>query len=95
MPVEVAKVLRRMTQAGEIESSLATALHYRLMGLPIVLFPYARIGERVWELRNTVFVHDACFVALAEGLDSELATLDHRLVRSPGPRCRFLTPSDV
>ena len=95
MPVEVAKVLRRMTQFGEIESLLATAIHNRLMGLPIVLFPYARIGERVWELRNTVFIHDACFVALAEGLDADLATLDRRLTRAPGPRCRFLTPPDV
>jgi predicted nucleic acid-binding protein len=90
--MEVAKVLRRMTLGGSIGDSQAAAAHDRLMNLPVVLFPYTMVGRRVWELRNTVAVHDACFVALAEGLDAELATLDGNLARAPGPRCRFLAP---
>ena len=37
--------------------------------------------------------YDAWYVALAEALGSDLATLDERLVKADGPRCRFLTPA--
>jgi predicted nucleic acid-binding protein len=36
--------------------------------------------------------YDGWHVALAEALDLPLATLDGRLVKAEGPKCRFLTP---
>ena len=95
LPVEVAKVLRRMTQSNEIDDSQAFTAHQTLLSLSIALFPYSQTGQRVWQLRHTVTVQDACFVALAEGLDSDLVTFDLPLSRAPGPRCRFLTPPAV
>jgi predicted nucleic acid-binding protein len=34
-------------------------------------------------------MYDAWYVALAESLEAELATLDTRLARASGPRCGF------
>jgi len=47
----------------------------------------ARTGCR--ELRATLTIYDASFVALAEALNSELLTGDARLARAIGPRCRI------
>jgi predicted nucleic acid-binding protein len=39
-----------------------------------------------------VTCYDGWYVVVAELLDAPLATLDGRLVSSPGPRCQFLRP---
>ena len=63
-----------------------------LLFLRIDLFPYGPFAARVWELRGNLTSYDAWYVALAETLDAQLATLDLRLSRSPGPRCLFALP---
>ena len=63
-----------------------------LLELGVSLFPYAPLAQRIWELRGNVTAYDAWYVALAEALDCELATVDRRLSRAPGCRCPFLTP---
>ena len=92
---EVAGVLRRRTLAGEISDLGATTSYARLLAMPVELHEYGPYAARIWELRHTVIIKDAWFVALAEALDVPLATLDRRLTRAPGPRCRFLTPPTV
>ncbi len=89
---EVANILRRAEAAGGLDAAAATAAHADLARLDLVAFPYAPFAVRVWELRGNLTAYDAWYVALAEGLDAPLATCDERLARSPGPRCRFLTP---
>ena len=42
---------------------------------------------RCWELRDSLTVYDAAYVALAEALDTRLLTGDRRLSRAAGPRC--------
>jgi predicted nucleic acid-binding protein len=91
MPVEVANSLRAGALAGELSQGKATRAHARLLGLSVALLPYESVGPRVWELRHNVTPYDAWYVALAEDLDADLATLDGNLTRSPGPR--FLTPA--
>jgi predicted nucleic acid-binding protein len=49
-------------------------------------------GRIVWALHPTVTAYDAAYVALAEGLDVPLVTLDRRLARADGPACSFLLP---
>lgn len=56
------------------------------------LFPFEPFAARVWELRNSVASYDAWYVAMAEDLEYPLATLDRRLAKSGGPKCKFLTP---
>ena len=89
---EVAGVLRRHTLAGELSDSDASVAYATLLSMPFELYGYEPYALRIWELRHTVIIKDAWFVAVAEALDVPLATLDLRLTRAPGPRCRFLTP---
>ena len=60
------------------------------MQLDIELFPFGPFAERIWNLRHTVTSYDAWYVAVAEGLEFPLATLDDRLAQSKGPQCAFL-----
>lgn len=92
MPVEVTNVLRRAVSAGELSPDTAALAHADLLDLRVELFPYAPFAPRVWELRTNVTAYDAWYVALAETLEIKLATLDLRLARAAGARCRFVVP---
>ncbi len=89
MPVEAANILRRAVISGEISADTGSMAHADLLALRVELFPYAPFATRVWELRQNVTAYDAWYVALAESLDASLGTLDVRLTRAAGPRCRF------
>lgn len=90
--VEVAQVLRRSAAGGLLDSADADWAHRRLQELPVQLFGYEAFGDRAWELRESMTMYDAWYVALAEGLELPLATCDERLVRAHGARCEFLRP---
>ena len=92
MPVEVASILRRAAARGEITPDVASIAHNDLLDMRVELFPYAPFASRAWELRDNVASYDAWYVALAEDLGAELATLDVRLAEATGPQCRFRTP---
>lgn len=92
MPVEVANILRRASLSGEISADTASLAHEDLILLRVELFPYEPFASRVWELRANATTYDAWYVALAEALEAPLATVDGRLSRASGPRCRFRTP---
>jgi predicted nucleic acid-binding protein len=95
MPIEVANILRRAALAGDISQDSATLAHQALHSFRCELFDYELLAERVWALRANVTAYDACYIALAEILDAELATLDRALSRASGPSCRFLLPPDL
>lgn len=88
--VEATNVLRRLERERLLEPRDADEARRDLLILPLDLFPFEPFAERVWELRRTVSSYDAWYVALAEGIDAPLATLDARLRRASGPRCKFL-----
>jgi len=92
MPVEAANILRRAALAGDLSDDVASLAHADLGALVVGLFPYDLLAERIWELRGAVTTYDGWYVALAETLKAPLATLDARLTRAPGPRCRFISP---
>ncbi|MGY6501244.1 MAG: type II toxin-antitoxin system VapC family toxin [Acidimicrobiales bacterium] len=94
LPVEVANVLRRAVQAGELTADIASLAHADLLDLRVELVSYDSVAARVWELRHNLTTYDAWYVAVAELLDAPLATLDQRLVLAPGPTCSFRTPRD-
>jgi len=95
MPVEVANILRRAAAAAEISQDVAAMAHADLLKLPVELFPYETVAIRAWELRANLTLYDAWYVALAELLEADLATLDRRLSRAAGPRCGFLLPRSL
>lgn len=73
---------------------VASLAHADLLDLRIELVEYDTVAERVWELRHNLTSYDAWYVAVAELLDAPLATVDNRLVRSPGSTCTFRTPRE-
>jgi predicted nucleic acid-binding protein len=87
---EAANILRRSALAGAITADQASLAHADLLDLRVELFPYAPFASRVWELRENVTCYDAWYVAIAEALNAPFATLDARLAKAPGPRCRFM-----
>jgi predicted nucleic acid-binding protein len=92
MPAEVANVLRRAEAASEITRDTAALAHTDLLALPMAYLPFAPFAERCRALRGAVGTYDAWYVAIAEEFGVPLATLDRRLLRAPGPRCRFVSP---
>ncbi len=89
---ETANVLRRQQLSGRLEPVEAALAHQDLMSLSLQLWPYHPLADRAWDLLGTLTVYDASYVALAEELDAPLVTLDARMGRAVGPRCRVITP---
>jgi predicted nucleic acid-binding protein len=85
--LEVASVLRRHLRAGSLDERRARLALDDLLALSVERAPHGPLLERAWELRESLTVYDAVYVALAEALDAALLTGDRRLSRAPGPRC--------
>ena len=94
LPAEAGNILRRLTLHGEISEDTAALAHADLLDLRVALFPFALDAWRAWELRHNLTTYDAWYVALAESLGADLATLDVRLSRAVGPRCGFRVPRE-
>lgn len=89
---EVASILRRQQLAGEIDASAATLAHTDLRALPLELWPYALLAEKIWELREHLNAYDAAYVALADLLGAPVVTLDAQLAKVDGLRCTVHLP---
>lgn len=90
--VEATNILRRLELEGRLGRMEASAAARDLLLFEIELVPFHPLAERVWELRANVTSYDAWYVAVAEQFELPLATLDRRLAKATGPRCRFLLP---
>lgn len=91
--VDASVTLRRLERERELTTLEASAAQRDLLDLDILLVDFEPFAARVWELRRTIMSYDAWYVAVAEALEAPLATLDRRLSRASGPRCRFLVPT--
>lgn len=89
---EVANIIRRQELAGLVSTDQARQAHADLLDLPVEPWPYEVLATRAWELRRNLSVYDASYVALAELIDATLVTIDRRISRAPGLRCRVATP---
>jgi predicted nucleic acid-binding protein len=89
---ETANVIRRHELAGQISPDQSAQAHADLLDLAIELWPYDLLAMRAWELRANLSIYDATYVALAELADRTLVTLDKRLAKAPGSRCRIAAP---
>ncbi len=87
--IEVASVLRRESLAGRLRDERATEALSDLSDLPLLRYPHQPMLTRIWELRHSVTAYDAVYLALAEGLNAPLLTLDSRLTRAHGHRARI------
>jgi predicted nucleic acid-binding protein len=89
---ETSNVIRRHELAGQISLDQSAQAHADLLDLAIELWPYDLVAMRAWELRLNLSIYDAAYVALAEITHLTLVTLDKRLAKAPGTRCRIATP---
>ena len=90
--VESANILRRLAQSGNLSRVEAAIAFRSMLRLDVNLFPFMPFAERIWELRENLTSYDAWYVALAEGLECPLVTLDRKLGRAAGPSCVIITP---
>lgn len=90
--LEVANVLRRAELAGQLDSTAASLAFADLCRLPVRSIPFHALEGRIWALRANLTTYDAAYVAAAEAFGIPLATLDMKLVNSPGPTCAFRHP---
>jgi predicted nucleic acid-binding protein len=84
---EVTSALRRLVHAGALSPIRAASALTQILSVRTLSYPFEPFARRAWELRNTVTVYDAWYVALAERLETELVTSDKRVAEANGPRC--------
>ena len=92
MHFEAANVIRRLVSRGAITPFDGAAALADLTALSVAVVPFEFVVDRSWELRHTVTMYDAAFVAAAEAFLAPLYTLDRRLAAAPGPMCPIITP---
>ena len=88
---EVTNVIRRLHVARQLDAGQADRAYSRFRAIPLVLTDFSSLSHRIWELHTNATAMDAAYVALAEALDIELITVDGRLARTEGIRCRVVT----
>jgi len=91
LPFECANIFRRHELAEIVSADQAAQAHADLVELPIDLWPYETVADRVWELRANLTSYDAAYVAVAEATSATLVTLDRRIARAAGARCAIET----
>ena len=91
---EVGQALRRAVAHGRLGEGRADAALLDLMRMPLRRIDHVGLLHRAWELRHNFSFYDGLYVALAEGLDVPLITLDRRLARAAGAAAKVavLTP---
>jgi len=92
---EVTSALRSLVHRRALSPIRAMTAVSEILSVKMMRYPFEPFARRAWELRDSLTVYDAWYVALAEWLETELVTADKRLADAPGPRCpvRYLDPS--
>ncbi|MCY4036085.1 MAG: type II toxin-antitoxin system VapC family toxin [bacterium] len=83
LDVEVAQVVRRYADSGEITAQVGARALDALAEFEAVRYMHEPLLPLIWKLRGNLTAYDAAFVALAALLNAPLVTLDVRLARSP------------
>jgi predicted nucleic acid-binding protein len=87
LDVEVASAWRRMTATGGLDGRRARLALEDLRVARITRVPHGPLVDRCWQLRTTLTMNDAMYVALAELTESVLLTADGKLAHAAGPTC--------
>jgi predicted nucleic acid-binding protein len=86
LDLEVAQVLRRLTQLKEITAARAQEALDDYAALLLERAAHRELLGRVWQLRESMTAYDGAYIALAEALEAPLLTCDGKLARSHGHR---------
>ena len=85
--LEVVSAWRRLTAAGQLDERRARLAVDDLHALRLDRVRHGPLLDRCWELRGSLTIYDAAYVALAELLEVTLVTADTRLSKAPDARC--------
>lgn len=91
LDIEVLSALRRVVATGHASDERAHEVLADLIALPLERHRHLALLPRIWALRGNLSAYDATYVALAEAIADEPATLvtaDARLARAAGARSR-------
>ena len=92
---EVLSMIQTQHRIGVLDPTAASQAVEDLRMWPGERWSHRPLLDRAWELRHNVRGYDALYVALAEALDATLLTLDGRLGRAKGIRCRVEVPETL
>jgi predicted nucleic acid-binding protein len=81
-PVEVTHALRGLVRSARFDADRAAAALEDLADFPATRHAAEHLLPRIWQLRDTMTVYDATYVALAESLDAPLLTTDEKTART-------------
>ena len=84
---EAVSALRSLVKRGELSLARSAAAVAQVKQARTSQYPFEPFSERAWQLRDSLSVYDAWYVALAEWLDTSLVTADRGLANAHGPRC--------
>lgn len=79
LDVEVLSALRGLERGDVITPETATQAVADYWALTVVRHETRPLSDRVWSLRHQFTSYDACYLALAEGLDAPLITCDRKM----------------
>lgn len=91
---EVVSALGALVARRELSAVRAAHAVEQVRVVRAVRYPFEPFAWRVWELRRTLTVYDAWYVALAESLGTDLVTADGGIAAAVGPRCNVRRPSE-
>lgn len=85
---EVLHVLRKLWISKTLTDDRFERAVADLEVAPFTRHPTVPLLRRAGDLRHTITAYDGVYVALAEALGCTLVTIDGRLSRAPGIRCK-------
>jgi predicted nucleic acid-binding protein len=83
--VEVLSAVRRVVAAGDASAARGADAVTDLLDLPLQRYPHMFLVPRIWELRQNFSAYDSTYVALAEVVAEDgasLLTADRRFARA-------------
>jgi len=86
--LECASTLRGLVQGRKLPAEEGERALELLARMGLKRYSHVPLLPRIWQLRHNMWPCDAAYVALAESLNAELVTLDGKIGRVPGLRCK-------
>ncbi len=90
--LECASTMRGLVNGRKLPADEAERALELLAKMNVKRYGHAALLPRIWQLRNNMCPYDAAYVALAESLSAPVVTIDAKIEKVPGIRCRVVRP---